>query len=66
VVGTDLRRFRVSDYHLQKATMYQNRLEELEHLVEDGEDREAIRRQALAVSRAYSLLSRAFRHEPLD
>ena len=66
VVGTYLRRFRVSDYHLQKATMYQNRLEELEHLVEDGEDREAIRRQALAVSRAYSLLTRAFRHEPLD
>jgi hypothetical protein len=66
VVGTYLRRFRVSDYHLEKARLYQDRLEELEHLVEDGRQTDDIRRHALAVSRAYSLLSRSFREEPLD
>jgi hypothetical protein len=66
VVGTYLRRWKVSDYHLTKARLLQDRLEELEHAVEDGDDPEDVREHALAASRAFMLLSQAYRSEPLD
>ena len=65
VVGTYLRRWRVSDYHLMKSRLFQDRLEELEHAVEDDGPDE-IREHALAASRAFMLLSQAYRLEPLD
>jgi hypothetical protein len=65
VVGTYLRRWRVSDYHLMKSRLFQDRLEELEHAVEDdGPD--DIREHALSAARAFRLLSQAYRSEPLD
>ncbi|MFM9194405.1 MAG: permease [Planctomycetia bacterium] len=66
VVGTYLRRWRVSDYHLMKARLFEDRLEELEHAVEDGDSPEEVREHALAASRAFRFLSMAYRSEPLD
>jgi uncharacterized membrane protein YraQ (UPF0718 family) len=66
VVGTYLRRWRVSDYHLMKSRLFEDRLEELEHAVEDGDDPDDIREHALAASRAFRFLSRAYRSEMLD
>lgn len=66
VVGTYLRRWRVSDYHRMKSRLLQDRLEELEHAVEDGDDQEEVREHALAMSRAFRLTSQAFRSEMLD
>jgi len=60
VVGTYLRRRRVSDFHLAK-----ERLEELEHAVEDA-PRGEVRDRALATSRAFQFVSRAWTTEPLD
>lgn len=65
VVGTYLRRWSVSDYHLAKSRLYEDRLERLEHAVEDG-DAEEITAAARAASRAHRLLSRSFRETPLD
>ena len=65
VVGTYLRRWRVSDYHLAKSRLLQDRLEELEHAVEDDPPEE-VREHALAASRAYLLLSSAWKSQPLD
>jgi uncharacterized membrane protein YraQ (UPF0718 family) len=65
VVGTYLRRWRVSDYHLAKSRLLAERLEELEHAIEDDPPEE-VREHALAASRAYLLLSAAWKAEPLD
>jgi hypothetical protein len=66
VVGTYLRRWKVSDYHLMKSRLFQDRLEELEHAVEDGDAPDDVREHAIAASRAFMLLSQAFRSETLD
>jgi hypothetical protein len=66
VVGTYLRRWKVSDYHLMKSRLFQDRLEELEHAVEDGDAPDDVREHAVAASRAFMLLSQAFRSETLD
>ena len=66
VVGCYLRHGRVSDYHLSKARLYETRLEELEHAIEDGDDPESLRQVALDVSRAYRLLAAAFHEERID
>ena len=66
VVGTYLRRWKVSEYHLMKSRLLQDRLEELEHAVEDGDGPDEIREHALSAARAFRLLSQAYRSEPLD
>lgn len=66
VVGTYLRRWRVSDYHLAKSRLYERRLEQLEHEAEAADDKEHLKRAGLAASRAFSLLSQAFRDQSLD
>lgn len=63
IVGTYLRHGKVSDYHLAKARLYETRLEELEHAIEDGEDADSLRRRSLDTARAHGLLARAFREE---
>jgi uncharacterized membrane protein YraQ (UPF0718 family) len=66
VVGAYLRHGRVSDYHRAKSRLYQDRLEELEHTLEDGDPAEELSRLALDASRAFRYLSSAFRSEPID
>ena len=66
VVGTYLRRWKVSDYHRMKARLMQDRLEEMEHAIEDNDDREEIHEHAIAMSRAFMFLSHAYRSEPLE
>jgi hypothetical protein len=66
VVGTYLRHWKVSDYHLMKSRLLQDRLEALEHAVEDGDTPDEVREHALAASRAYTRLSQAYRSEPLE
>jgi uncharacterized membrane protein YraQ (UPF0718 family) len=65
VVGAYLRHGTVSDYHLAKSRLYRDRLEFLEHALEDHDDPEEIRAAALAASRAAMLLARAFREQPI-
>ena len=65
VVGTYLRRGRLSDFHLAKSRLLEERLEELEHAAEDA-PREEVRDRALAASRAFQYVSRAWTTEPLD
>jgi len=62
-VGTYLRRGRLSDYHRMKARVFQDRLELLEHMVEDGDPPDQIRKQVADTSRAFGRLSTAFRDE---
>lgn len=66
VVGSYLRHRRVSDYHLAKSRLLQDRLEELEHALEDGDPAADVRRHSLDVSRAFRFLSAAFRAVPID
>ena len=65
VVGTYLRRGRLSDFHLAKSRLLEERLEELEHAAEDAPQGE-VRERALAASRAFQYVSRAWTTEPLD
>jgi uncharacterized membrane protein YraQ (UPF0718 family) len=62
-VGTYLRYFRLSDYHRMKARILRDRLEELEHLVENGEDPDVIRKQVNATDLAFRRMSNAYRTE---
>ncbi|MDX1967770.1 MAG: permease [Planctomycetaceae bacterium] len=62
-VGTYIRRGRLSDYHRMKARAFQNHLENLEHMVENEDPREDVRKQVTAAARSFSRLSRAFREE---
>jgi len=65
VVGTYLRRWAVSDYHLAKSRLLEERLEELEHAAEDAAETD-LRDAALAASRAFLRVSRAWTTEALD
>ena len=49
-----------------KARLMQDRLEELEHAIEDNDDRDEIHEHAIAMSRAFRFLSQAYRSEPLE
>ncbi|QDT56582.1 putative permease [Caulifigura coniformis] len=62
-VGTFLRKGQVSEYHRMKARIFRDRLEELDHIIENEDDSEVIRRQVAATSMAFGRLSRAFREE---
>ena len=58
-VGAYLRHGRLSDYHRMKARVFADKLEDLEHAVEEGERDEA-KRLAIAASNAYSRLRAAY------
>ncbi len=62
-VGAYLRRGRLSDYHLMKARLFQDRLEELEHMVTDHDPLDQIRKQVADTSRVYRRLSAAYLEE---
>lgn len=62
-VGAYLRYGKLSDYHRMKARVFQNRLEELEHMVSDHDSLDEVRRQITDTSRAFIRLSEAFREE---
>lgn len=61
LVGMYLRSGTVSDYVRMKSKIYRDQLELLEHMVEDEDPPEELRRQALTSTRAYLALSRAIR-----
>lgn len=62
-VGTFLRAGELSQYHRMKARVFQNQLEDLEHMLENGDPRDDIRRQVSRVSRSFSRMARAYRDE---
>jgi hypothetical protein len=62
-VGAYLRHGRLSDYHRMKARVFQNRLEELEHMVTDHDPFDEVQKQVAETSRAFGRLSAAFREE---
>ena len=62
-VGTYLRHGRLSEYHRMKARVVSDKLEALEHLVENGDSPDDISKQVSELSRACGRLSRAFREE---
>lgn len=62
-VGTYLRYGRLSEYHRMKARVVSDKLETLEHLVENGDSLDVIRKQVSELSRACGRLSRAYREE---
>jgi len=64
-VGTYLRYGEVSDYLRMKCRIYRDELEVLEHMVENRDPPEDLRKQALQATRAYLRISRAFREEGL-
>lgn len=62
-VGAYLRHWQLSDYHRMKAQVFRDRLEALEHMVENRDSGEEIRRQIALTSRAFVRLSTAYREE---
>ena len=62
-VGTYLRRWHLSDYHRMKAQVFRDRMEDLEHMVENREADDAIRRQIVRTSIAFQRMAAAFRDE---
>jgi len=62
-VGAYLRRGHLSDYHRMKARVFQDHLEVLEHMVENADPPDDVRRHITATARSFSRLSRAFREE---
>ncbi|MDB5391025.1 MAG: putative permease [Planctomycetaceae bacterium] len=62
-VGTYLRRGRLSEYHRMKARVLGDKLEELEHMIENDDSPDEIRKHIANTSRAYGRLSRAYREE---
>lgn len=62
-VGMYLRTGRLSEYHRWKSRIYRDRLETLEHMVENRDPPELIRQQVSKTSTAYQRLTRAYREE---
>ncbi|MDB5340727.1 MAG: putative permease [Planctomycetaceae bacterium] len=62
-VGTYLRYGRLSEYHRMKARVVSDKLETLEHLLENGDSPDDIRKHVSELSRACGRLSRAYREE---
>lgn len=60
VVGTYLRQWEVSNQLLTLSRQFEAVVEDLEHMVEDGDPATEIRRQALAVTNARAALARGF------
>lgn len=62
-VGAYLRNWRLSDYHRMKARVYRDRLEDLEHMVENNDPVAEVRKHVATTSRSFSRLATAFREE---
>ena len=62
-VGTYMRHWELSDYHRMKARVFRDKLELLEHMIEDNDPQEEIRQQALDARQAYARMANAFRDE---
>lgn len=62
-VGVYLRTWKLSPYQRMKSRIFQDRLEELDHMLENDDPPEQIREQVASVSRAYGRLVRAYREE---
>ncbi|WP_010584136.1 permease [Schlesneria paludicola] len=62
-VGAYLRHWHLSDYHRMKARVFRDRLEVLEHMIENRDSDEEIRRQISLTSRAFLRLATAYREE---
>lgn len=64
-VGAYIRSGRLSDYHRMKAVVFRDKLEVLEHLIEDEHTpRERLAKQVAETARAFARLVRAFQQEP--
>lgn len=62
-VGVYIRTWKLSPYHRMKSRIFEHRLEELDHMLENGDPPEEIRDQIASVSRAYSRLVAAYRND---
>ena len=62
-VGAFLRTGQLSAYHQMKARVFRDRLEDLEHLIENRDLPDDIRKQVSVTSQAFSRLAKAFREE---
>lgn len=62
-VGAYLRSGKLSDYHRMKARVFQDRLEDLEHMLENNDPLEIVRKQVSATSRSFGRLARAYQEE---
>lgn len=62
-VGTYLRYWHLSDYHRMKARVFLDQLEDLEHMLENDDPQEDIRKQVAAASRSFTRLASAYRLE---
>jgi uncharacterized protein len=63
-VGAYIRSGELSDYHRMKARIFRDKLEILEHLIEEKDvPREKIAKQVAEASMAFARMSRAFRNE---
>jgi hypothetical protein len=62
-VGTYLRQWHLSDYHRMKSQIFRDRLDILEHMIENGDDLEQIRKQTVATNLAFTRMSSAYRQE---
>ncbi len=65
-VGTYLRYWKLSDYHRAKARVFRDHLEELEHMVENKDPVDDVRKQVAATSASFGRLSKAFREELVE
>jgi uncharacterized protein len=62
-VGMYLRRWELSEYHRMKARVFLNRLELLEHLLEDDASIDEVRHHVAQTSATFTRLSKAFTKE---
>lgn len=60
-VGAYLRQGQLSDYHRMKARVFRDKLELLEHMIEDDDSKDEIRVQVMNTRQAYSRMAIAFR-----
>jgi uncharacterized protein (UPF0147 family) len=58
-----MRKWELSDYHRMKARVFRDKLELLEHMIEDNDPPEEIRRQTLDARVAFARMATAFREE---
>lgn len=65
-VGTYLRYWKLSDYHRMKCRVFQDRLEDLEHMVQEHPAPDEVRKQVADTSRAFARLALAYREELTD
>ncbi len=62
-VGAYLRQGTLSDYHRMKSRVFQSHLEDLEHMLENNDPADDIRKQVNATSRSFGRLAIAYKNE---